>query len=69
MLTAPKEHALHRRGQLMVIERLLGMLPSFRRLSAQANWPPTNKLVDLRYRLDGRGLCFAAMRPHNSSRK
>ena len=31
MLTAPKEHEMHHRGQLMVIERLLGITPHLTR--------------------------------------
>ena len=31
MLIAPKEHEMHHRGQLMVIERLLGITPHLTR--------------------------------------
>lgn len=31
MLSAPKEHEMHHRGQLMLIERLLGMVPHMTR--------------------------------------
>ncbi len=31
MLIAPKEHEMHHRGQLMVAQRLLGMVPPLTR--------------------------------------
>ena len=31
MLIAPKEHEMHHRGQLMVVERMLGITPHLRR--------------------------------------
>ena len=31
MLIAPKEHEMHHRGQLMVIQRMLGMVPPLTR--------------------------------------
>jgi uncharacterized damage-inducible protein DinB len=31
MLTAPKEHEMHHRGQLMVIQRMLGITPHLTR--------------------------------------
>lgn len=44
MLSAPKEHEMHHRGQLMLIERLLGMVPHMTRemqtrFAAMANAP------------------------------
>jgi uncharacterized damage-inducible protein DinB len=35
MLTAPKEHEMHHRGQLMVIERMLGITPHLTRRMEQ----------------------------------
>lgn len=32
MLLAPKEHEVHHRGQLMLMQRMLGMTPHLRRL-------------------------------------
>ena len=32
MLTGPKEHEMHHRGQLMVIERMIGITPQLKRL-------------------------------------
>jgi uncharacterized damage-inducible protein DinB len=31
MLSAPKEHEMHHRGQLMVVERMLGITPHLTR--------------------------------------
>jgi len=31
MLVAPKEHEMHHRGQLMVVERMLGITPHLTR--------------------------------------
>ena len=31
MLMAPKEHEMHHRGQLMVVQRMLGMVPHLTR--------------------------------------
>ena len=38
MLLSPKEHEMHHRGQLMMMQRMLGLVPHLTRADAGARW-------------------------------